>query len=288
VKRGLSISRVLNSASTTLDFRFAILDLEIRNRQSKIRNAYEMDYIEITDPSSDVVIQFHDALVESFPDPYGREDIPILRRNLQEGSWTGEDEVCRYHLIVARWNGKVVGGTSFYFFSKDEACLTPMGFGMGSYLAVKKELRGNGIGTKLIAMRDQTLSRDAREFNCYLRGLIIQVNDPELMNTEEIKRDSMDPWEREKFWKRRGYRKIVFNFIQPPIRGGEPPIEYLSLYMFPYCSQWKNMERISRANLWDIVYCFIRCTGTPGPSEADPSYLRMKSELAAQEHFQIL
>jgi len=247
-----------------------------------------MDYTEITDPDSDEVTQFHDVLVEAFPDPYGREDIRILKRSLQEGNWTSVEEVCRYHLIVARWKRNVVGGTSFYFFSRGEAYLAPTALGIGSYLAVKKAFRRNGIGTKLIAMRDQTLSRDAQEFNCYLKGLIIQVNDPELMSAEEAGRDSMNPWERERFWKRRGYRKIAFNFIQPPIRGGEPPIEYLSLYMFAYCAQWKNMERMSRAELRDVVDCFIRCTGTPGPPEADPSYLRMKSELAAQEHFQIL
>ena len=248
-----------------------------------------MDYIETTDPGGDEAAQFHDVLVEAFPGPHGREDIPILRRNLREGSWTSGDEVCRYHLIVARWKRNVVGGASFYFFNRTgETRLAPTALGMSSYLAVKKEFRRNGIGTNLIAMRDQTLSRDARELNCYLRGLIIQVNDPALMSAEGIERDSMNPCEREEFWKRRGYRKIAFNFIQPPIREGEPPIEYLSLYMFPYCPQWKNMERMSRADLWDVIHCFIKCTGTHGPPEADPSYLRMKSELAAQEHFLLL
>ena len=247
-----------------------------------------MDYIEVTDPDSDLLKQFHDVLVEAFPEPYAREDVPILRKNLREGSWTSGDEVCRYHLIVAQWNDQVVGGASFYSFNhRGEASLAPA-LGMGAYLAVKKEFRRNGIGAKLIAMRDQILSGDARELNCYLKGLVIQVNDPELMSMEEIKQDSMDPWERERFWKQRGYRKIAFNFIQPPIREGEPPIEYLSLYMFPYSPQWKDMKRISRADLWDIIYCFIKCTGTPGPPETDPSYLQMKSALAAREYFQIV
>ena len=247
-----------------------------------------MDYVEITDPGSDEVAQFHAILVEAFPDPHGREDMRMLWRNLREGSWASEDEVCRYHLIVARWNHRIVGGTSFYFFNRGAAHLAPTALGMGSYLAVKREFRGNGIGTRLIAMRDQIQSRDARELNCHLRGLIIQVSDPKLMSAEEIEQDSMPPWERERFWRRRGYKKISFNFIQPPIREGEPPIKYLSLYMFPYCLQWKDMECMSRANLRDVIDCFIKCTGTPGPSEADPSYLRMKSELAVRERFQML
>ncbi len=242
-----------------------------------------MDYIEVTDPGSHEVVEFHSVLVEAFPDPCGREDIEILKRNLQEGSWIRGDEVCRYHLIVARWKGKVVGGTSFYFFSSGRRAL-----GMGSYLAVKKDFRRKGIGTNLIAARNEALSRDSRELNCHLKCLIIQANDLELMSAEQIRHDSMDSWERERFWRQRGYKRISFNFIQPPIREGEPPVEYLSLYMFPYCPQWENMERMSRADLRGIVECFIKCTGTPGPPEADPSYLRMKSELAEREYFQIM
>jgi GNAT superfamily N-acetyltransferase len=248
-----------------------------------------MYYVEITEPGAGEVIQFHDILVEAFPDPYVREDVEILQEKMQEGSWKSENEVCRYHLIVALREDQVVGGTSFYFFNQIKGTdLKPTALGMGSYLAVKKHFRGNGIGTELIELRDQTLSRNARELDCHLRGLIIQVSDPGLMSAEEIDRDPMNPRKREEFWKRRGYRKIDFNFIQPAIRVDEPPIEYLSLYMLPYCQQWKDMKSISRDDLWDVVYCFIRCTGTVGPPETDPSYLRMRAELASHEYFQVL
>ena len=246
-----------------------------------------MYYVEITDPDSDELIQFHDVLVEAFPDPYGQEDVNILRENLRKGSWVSEDEVCQYHLIVARRDDRVVGGTSFYFFG-DKNNAVSNGLGMGAYLAVRDDFRGNGIGTNLIAMRNQTLSRDAGKFGSGLRGLVIQVSDPCLMSAEEIEQDSMNPRDRERFWQQRGYRKIDFNFIQPPIRNGEPPIEYLSLHMFPYCSQWRSMKHISRADLQDIVYCFVKCTGTPGPFESDTSCIRMKSELAAHEYFRIV
>ncbi len=241
-----------------------------------------MEYIEITDSDSEAVKQFHDVLVEAFPDPSEREDVEALRENLREGSWINEDAVCRYHLIVARQDDEVVGGTSFHFFSRDQIAL-----GMGSYLAVKEGFRGKGIGTELVGLRDQTLFRDAKELGCYLKGLIIQVNDPELMSAEEMGRDAMDSWERERFWRRRGYRKIAFDFIQPPIRGGELPIEYLSLYMFPYCLEWKRMERIPSTELQNVVDCFI-CTGASGLSETGPSHRQMKSDLATQDYFQIL
>lgn len=242
-----------------------------------------VEYIEIDDPFSDHVEQFCDVLVEAFPDPYDREDIPILRKNLEEGSWTDGEEVCRYHLITAQRHNRVIGGTSFYFFSDGRTAL-----GMGAYLAVRREFRNKGIGTGLIEARNRVLLADAQEFNRHLKGLVIQISEPKLMSASERESDSIDPLERERFWRRRGYRKIDFNFIQPPIRNSEPPVEYLSLYIFPYCQQWREMDHISRDELRGVINCFIKCTGTPGPTECDASYLRMKTELAAREKFRII
>lgn len=242
-----------------------------------------MDYFEIHDPDSIELVQYHDLLVESFPDPYSREDLDILRYNLTKGSWEKGRELCRYHILGVKINQQIVAGTSFYFF-KDG----PTALGMGSYLAVKKEFRGNGIGSNLIKIRDKALWKDAVGFDCDLKGLVIQVSDPDLMSKEEIERDSMDPWEREKLWRRLGYRKIIFRFIQPPIRPGEPPLEYLSLYMFPYCQQWQNMRVISRNELHYIICCFYKCIGTYEPIDKEPSYIRMKAEISIYNDFRLI
>jgi len=243
-----------------------------------------IEYVNVVDPDSDDVAQFHDnVLVEAFPDEYVREDIPILRRNLVESEWCENGETCRYHLIVAKKDGRVVGGMSFYFFSFGEYAL-----GMGSYIGVMKDHRRGGIGIKLINTRDKTLLGDARDLGQYTKGLVIQVNDPSLMQIGEIKQDSMDPWKREMFWRRRGYKKVAFNFIQPTIKVEYPPIEYLSLHLYPYSKEWRDLRNISADELYNIVYCFIRCTGTIVPMENDPSYLRMKTELAEQDFFALI
>lgn len=243
-----------------------------------------MEYVEITDSDSDEIAQFHDlVLVEAFPDYNEREDISILRNNIKEGSWVNGSEICKYHLIIARDNTDIVGGASFYFFSFGDYAI-----GMGSYLAVKKEFRRKGVGVRLIGARDRILSRDSQRFCSYIKGLVVQVNDPSLMSMDDIKRDPMDPWVREMFWKRRGYRKIAFNFIQPSIRLNDLPVEYLSLHIFSYSPEWDRIDQLSRDELHDIIYCFARCTGTVGPMESDPSYLRMESELASQEYFSII
>lgn len=243
-----------------------------------------IEYVNVVDPNSDDVVQFHDnVLLEAFPDVYAREDIPILQKNIVEGTWCENGETCRYHLIVAKKDGLVVGGMSFYFFSFGDYSI-----GMGSYIGVKREHRRGGIGIKLINLRDKTLLSDARELGQYIKGLAIQVNDPSLMQIEEIKQDSMDPWKREMFWRRRAYKKVAFNFIQPAIKKEYPPIEYLSLHIFPYSKEWKDMRKLSGDELRNIIYCFIRCTGTIGPMENDHSYLRMKSELAEQDFFAVI
>ena len=243
-----------------------------------------IEYVNVIDPNSDDIARFHDdVLVEAFPDIYVREDIPILRRNLKEGTWSNGNESCKYHLIVAKKEGQIVGGMSFYFFSFDNFAL-----GTGAYIGVKKAHRKGGIGIKLIDLRDWALLKDAHKLDYHVKGLVIQVNDPSLMKIDEIKQDSMDPWKREMFWRRRGYKKIAFNFIQPAIKDEYPPIEYLSLHLYPYSEEWSNIRKISRNELDRIIYCFIRCTGTIGSMETDPSYMLMKSELAEQDYFAVI
>ena len=95
-----------------------------------------MEFIEITDPQDKNLEQFHRILIEAFPDPYGREDLHILKGNLESGSWRRGEEISRYHLLVVRDNDHIVAGTSFYFFSGGSFAI-----GIGAYLAVKKEFR---------------------------------------------------------------------------------------------------------------------------------------------------
>ena len=45
------------------------------------------------------------------------------------------------------------------------------------------------------------------------------------------------------------------------------------------------MEYIQGEDVRDIVNCFVKCTGTLGPMEKDPAYLRMRSELKRHDTF---
>ncbi|MBD3184413.1 GNAT family N-acetyltransferase [Candidatus Poribacteria bacterium] len=239
-----------------------------------------MKYIEINNPKSDKIKQFHNILKEAFPDPFEREDLDILRYNISKGSWEDEGEICRYHMVLAVENDCVVGGVSFYFFRFSHKFYNAnTGIGMGSYLATKREFQGNGIGSELISIRDNILKNDAKKFNSNIKGLVIQVSDPGLMSPQQIKHDTMNPWKREKLWKKLGYRKLDFNFIQPSIREGEPPVDYLSLHLLPYCMEWCNKRNLSVEEMRNIIYCFVRCTRTIGPMKDDPAYVEMTREI---------
>ena len=58
--------------------------------------------------------------------------------------------------------------------------------------------------------------------------------------------------------------------------------------MFPYSEKWRDMGAISRDDLWNVVNCFVKCTGTVRPLECDPAYLRMKAEIVDRENFRLL
>ena len=58
--------------------------------------------------------------------------------------------------------------------------------------------------------------------------------------------------------------------------------------IIPYSKEWRDIRKLSRDELRNIIHCFIKCTGTIGSMENDPSYLRMKSELDEQDFFVVI
>jgi hypothetical protein len=117
-----------------------------------------------------------------------------------------------------------------------------------------------GVGTFLIRKSIAVLEKDARVTGYkHFYGVFDEVNAVSKMSAEEIaidKRDSMDPVEREKFWEKRGFRVLGFNYIQPPCVAGMQPCEYLHLRMLPLSP--KVMGGIPSDLMSIILYNFLK------------------------------
>lgn len=97
------------------------------------------------------------------------------------------------------------------------------------YIFVKPEYRSLGIATYLLEITED----NARTFCGGGEVLFFcEQNAPELMTAEEYFHDNLnaliDQCERLKWWDRLGYKRLNFNYVQPPLNPGMAPCAYLT------------------------------------------------------------
>ncbi len=139
---------------------------------------------------------FEDAIkiyIESFP-PNERHSIATIKTRIESGY---------YRLFIGRLENEVVFMALFWPLKNTE-------FILFDYMAVKKNYRNKGIGTKFLEnIFDILKVKD--------RYLILEVENPEYGDNKEQRK------KRVAFYKRHG-AKIMKNlrYILPPIGGGAP------------------------------------------------------------------
>lgn len=198
------------------------------------------------------------------------------------------EEFDRYHFIVAKVGNKVVGGTCFEFMGtyeeegviedvvklpgrgknrevrivsvKGHYELENSNYCVGWYTAVLPEYQKKGIAKDLLALREKMLKEDSELFGFdKFEGIIIEIDDPSKMTEKtkiKKKRLGMDPEERVEFYKKQGYKKMNFHYIQPPINYGDPPIFYYSFAIKPFKKEWK--EQIPSLAVSSFMYHYIQ------------------------------
>jgi GNAT superfamily N-acetyltransferase len=87
------------------------------------------------------------------------------------------------------------------------------------YLAVSREHRGHGIGSRLFAYTWDQAMRVASTRGRELRGMIWEVDAPAQARTERERRRRL---RRIEFFQRLGASALTTNYLQPPVNGPDP------------------------------------------------------------------
>lgn len=102
-------------------------------------------------------------------------------------------------------NATIVGINQGWYF-KESA--TAVDF----YLAVSENHQKQGIGDLLLKALNNRFDRIAQTHGTELKGLFIELNDPEKVSAEE---DSMDPYARAAMYAKRDWLQVPVNYWQP-------------------------------------------------------------------------
>ena len=160
----------------------------------------------ITSDSSST--EFRDALeiyMEAFPD---NERQPLAKIKYRV-------EHANYGLIIAQRNKSVAGFSLLCPF-------TDLNFGLLDYMAVQKDQRSLGIGSKLFAKTLEFLKQDIPS-----SFLLLEVEDPALSSSlERVAR-----LRRVRFYQKLGAKVVTnFRYLMPPLSGNSPTNMLLTVY----------------------------------------------------------
>ncbi|MEU7142164.1 GNAT family N-acetyltransferase [Nocardia sp. NPDC046473] len=168
---------------------------------------------------------YDDCYVPEFPDADERESLQNIEDYLQRKAdgWYGKNN---YHVVVATdENGAPLGGSISDYLDKPNA-------GVLEYILVRPELRGSGLGHRLLQHTEHLLHTDGVRNHGQLDWIVGEMDDP---YRTPVTADSFDPFARARIWHHWKYRRLDFRYIQPALSPNQSPVENL-LLMANTCS----------------------------------------------------
>ncbi|NLM93311.1 MAG: GNAT family N-acetyltransferase [Bacteroidales bacterium] len=124
--------------------------------------------------------------------------------------------------------GVIIAGVDFSIYVLPECYRKVYGFTATNhiiYIFVKPEYRGLGVASYLLGLAEEYALAFSGNQGPVL--FFCEQNAPELMTAEEYFLDNLnaliDQCERLKWWDRLGYKRLNFNYVQPPLNPGMEP-----------------------------------------------------------------
>ncbi|MBR6457960.1 MAG: GNAT family N-acetyltransferase [Bacteroidales bacterium] len=204
-----------------------------------------------------------------FTDEDEAEDLDGIRASLALVGDAGLVRTCgafNEYWVAAEQDGAVVGGVNFTAFEVPALGITTAHI---NYLFTSAAWRGRGVGSALL---EEVKAVSRADY------LFCEQNDPSLMSAAELEEDfrssGIDPLERIAWWTRRGFGRLGFRYVQPPLSPGKAPAEGMSLNVCP--SESPLDAKVLQAHLRRFFYISVLKSRT---AEGNPAVEQMLSEV---------
>jgi GNAT superfamily N-acetyltransferase len=104
-----------------------------------------------------------------------------------------------------------------------------------NFLLIREDVRGIGIAPVLMNYLESDIARFAdKHCGAHRAFTTIEMNDPNRMTAEQINADAyaalIDPADRAAWWRKQGFGRLEFPYIQPPLSPEGEPCRYLDYY----------------------------------------------------------
>jgi len=152
------------------------------------------------------------------------------------------------------------------------------------------DFRGFGIGGLLLADLYAKLEAFAHEHGAQAGAhtfVTCEQNNPTRMSAQQLADDlaaaGIDPYDRMRWWRRRGFRRLQFDYCQPALGAGQEPCRYIDFYVRFEGRDSETDAAIPGSVLLEHLRRFFYVS--VGKFEQDmsrePNWLRQKKQLLA-------
>jgi GNAT superfamily N-acetyltransferase len=187
-------------------------------------------------------------------------------------------------------SGRIVGAANYILYAHDEAAARRYGYAVSSqlnFLCVDQNYRGAGIAQYLLEDLYRKVGLYAAEQGRAGAGFITcEQNNPARMTAEQLEEDMaaalIDPYERMRWWRARGFAKLDFDYCQPALNPGQEPCTYIDFFV-RFVGGGANERRFLPAPpLIDHLrrYFFVSVGKFEQDMNRDPTWTRQRQALA--------
>jgi hypothetical protein len=192
------------------------------------------EIIDLWDVNEPLLLEqaYNELLIPAFPSTDEREPLESLKARLENKPPPPQPKT---HVLLwgCDWqqaNESRVNGVLIYEVYRRS------NLGLITYMAVREELRGLGIGREIFRQAQRRFNRD-QPGSC----LLAEVHNPKMVIAEA---ETMNPIERLRFFGSLGGKLIPFQYVQPPLSHQGKKVNSFLLLAFPRCDKLLNAKKL--------------------------------------------
>lgn len=180
---------------------------------------------------------YNDFMITAFPLEDERDPVESWEHLLSDEARSSLEDPAWHLLLVFdqkdRNKTNILAGGAFEHYAKSNCALL-------TYVVIHPDCRGQGLARQLIAHEVAILQRDARQ-RCQAgdcRAVFAEMNSPQRIQEAQ---DVMNPALRLKIFDKIGFRKLDFDYIQPPLSPEQQKCKDLVLAIYPGSPYLRNV-----------------------------------------------
>jgi GNAT superfamily N-acetyltransferase len=171
---------------------------------------------------------YNDFIIPAFPLEDERDPLTGWETSLSEEVQNDPRAPASHLLLVFdkedRKKSDIMAGCAFEYYAKSNCALL-------TYIVIAPQCRQKGLARRLIQEELKILANDAKHRSqaADCRAVFAEINSPERVKATQ---DVMDPAVRLKIFARLGFKKLDFEYIQPPLSPGQQKCKNLVLAIY--------------------------------------------------------